>query len=103
MSSQTAQYFIKARGLDRCTFWVERDTARTDLSMTVRDLMSDVDDPVEVWCAEDGRFFDATDDLAQKVADFAAKQGCQLSQSVLNWISNHVGLRYAYALGLEAA
>lgn len=98
-----AIYFIFAR-FDRAVVSVERDTNDMDLNTTIRDLIDgQIDRPANIFCAEDNRFYDVTEDVARMIVDRAAAQGLELSQSLLQWISEQVGLRSAYALGLEAA
>jgi hypothetical protein len=104
MTSQTAaRYFIFSRA-GRAIVSIERDTNDMDRACTVRDLIAgQVDKPLSVWCAEDNRFYDASDEIAQAIADEASSKGLELTRSILEFISEHVGLRSAYALGLEAA
>jgi hypothetical protein len=103
-ASQTeARYFIFAKS-GRAIVSVERDTNEMDLISTVKDLIDgQIDKPSSIFCAEDNRFFDVTEDVARLVADRAAAQGLDLPQAILEFVSEHCGLRVAYALGLEAA
>jgi hypothetical protein len=98
-----ARYFIFSR-CGRAVVSVERDVNEMDLNSTVNDLIAgQIDKPVSIFCAEDNRFYDASEQVAQRVADRAAAVGLDLPQATLEFISEHVSLRAAYALGLEAA
>lgn len=102
-ASQTARYFILTR-CGRAVVSIERDVNEMDLNATVNDLIAgQIDSPLSVFCAEDNRFFDASETVAQLIAARAGAQRIDLPQSVLEFVSEHVGLRVAYALGMEAA
>ena len=61
---------------------LERDVADLDRASVIRDLISgEIEKPVAIWCAEDNRFYDATEEIAQLVADEAASKGLELPQS----------------------
>lgn len=101
---QTARYFVLCRFSKGATAFIERDTADMDLQTTVNDILSlQIENPVQVFCAEGGHWTDATEQVAQLVCDRAAAQGLVLDQPVLEFIAEHVGLRNAYALGMAAA
>ncbi len=102
-ATQTARYFVFTRH-GRAIVSVERDCDAMDRATTVRDLIDgQIEDVTAVWCAEDSRFYDASEEIAQAIADEAAKHGIELGQPLLAFIAEHVGLRSAYALGMEAA
>lgn len=102
-TTHPARYFVLAYCAgDLIT--VERDVNDMDLSTTITDLIEgQIEDPAKVFCAEDGRWTDVTEDVCQAIADRAAAQGLDLNQRLIEWISEHCGLRVGYALGLEAA
>jgi hypothetical protein len=105
MTSQTeARYFMFAR-CGRAVISVERDTNEMDMASTIRDIISgQVEPPVSIFCAEDNRFWDVTEDIARMIVDRAAAHGIELSQRLLEWLTNNgVSMRSAYALGMEAA
>lgn len=103
MTATSAKYFIFTR-IGRAVVSIERDVNEMDRASTVRDLIDgQVEDPTAVWCAEDNRFYDASEEIAQAIANEAAAHDIPLSQSLLGWMSNHVGLVASYRLGLEAA
>lgn len=96
-------YFIFAQ-CGRALISVERDRNEMDLNSTVNDLIAgQIKGALSVWCAEDNRFYDASEHVARCVVDHAAADGLQLPQSTLEFVSEHCGLRVAYALGMEAA
>jgi hypothetical protein len=103
MHSQTAaRYFVLASFGRGVTAFVERDTADMDLQTTVYDLIAgQVDKPLAVFCAEDGRWNDITDDICRILVDYSAGKGEPLRQPLVDWIENHLGTLVANEL--EAA
>jgi len=104
LKPMTARYFVFVRAGKAAVELLGRDVADLDRATTVADLIAgQIEKPLAIWCAEDCRFYDASEEIAQIVADEAASKGLDLPQSTLEFISEHVSLRYAYALGMEAA
>lgn len=104
MNTQPARYFILAGTRKSGFSFIERNDQDMDRAATIRDLIEQqVDDPVSIFCAEDGRWNDCTASIAVEIADIASSQRLCLGQPVLEFISEHVGLMSAYALGMEAA
>jgi hypothetical protein len=104
-TSQTAaRYFILASFGCGVTAFVERDTADMDRETTIRDLIGmQIDQPLAVFCAEDGRWTDATDEICQAIVDrsITGPINGPLHRTLVDWIENHLGTLVANEL--EAA
>lgn len=77
--------------------FVERELADADRASTVRDIVStDIAKPVTVFAgAVGGPFRDVTADIAQQIADDAARHDAALHPTVIEFVSNHCGAAVA--------
>jgi hypothetical protein len=95
-----ATYFILADHGKFGASWVERDVNETDRATTVADLMDmQIDDPVAVFCAEDGHWSDVSEDVAREIAG----KHEALHPKLIEFIELHAGTRLANELVEDAA
>lgn len=99
MTSQIpARYFVFTRA-GRAIVSVERDIEDMGRNSTISDLIGgQIDNPVSVWCAEDNRFYDATDEICQEIADYSASQCEPIRRQLIEWIESHLGTLVANEL-----
>lgn len=96
----TSLYFILADHGSHGRSFVERDPNDMDRVTTVADLMDmQIDDPVAVFCAEDGHWSDVSEDVAREIAG----KHEALHPKLIEFIERHAGTRLANELMEDAA
>lgn len=93
-----AKYFILA-DFGSGTAWIERATGDMDRATTIRDLITmQVDHPLQVWAAEDGRWHEVTEDICREIADWSSSKGEPLNRVLIEWIESNTSVTFARAL-----